>query len=189
MNEIQKEQHKNKLSTKDFNIENFDFDSIDKETFEQIDEYFKKLQVSYIEAFRRADNERNEYIQQQTKTKQQKDSFANIKKQYSNESLEDFVTNRTEVKDILEYDGNLYQKKDLIYLYPDNNIWSHFYAPKKKVFGRYYKTLYVNTIVIWTATIMLYFFLYFSLLSKLLDSFNTIKTIIEKHKNKNELPL
>ena len=188
LNEIKKEQLKNKLSTKEFNTDNFKLDSLNKEKIKQIDKYLKKLQSSYIEAFRKADSNRNKYIQKQTKTKQQKDSFANIKKQYSNESLEDFVTNRSEVKDIIEYNGKLYQKKDLIYLYPDKSIQAHFYAPKKKIFGRYYKTLYVNIIIIWFATILLYFLLYFSVLRKLLDSFNTVKTKLEKRKNKNELP-
>ncbi|MEA2041486.1 MAG: ATP-binding cassette domain-containing protein [Bacteroidota bacterium] len=189
LNEIKAEQQRNKLDTKAFDTDKLKTEPVSQDVINRISGYFDKIQQLYIMAFNKADAERNRYIQKYTETKQQRDSFANLKKQYSNESLSDFVTDRTESKDILEYNGQLFQKKNLIYLYPETNLTAHFYAPKKKIFGKYFSTLHVNVVVIWLATILLYFFLYFSLLKKLLNSSDTIKTVFEKQKNKYNLPM
>jgi len=58
-----------------------------------------------------------------------------LKRNYSNESLEEFVTNSNEVERIVEYKGELIQKIDPIYLDPTSPfIKAHFYAPQKMIF-------------------------------------------------------
>ena len=81
------------------------------------------------------------------------------------------MENSNEPVRIIEYQGHLIQKIDPIYLDPESNnpFGAHFYSPSKKIFGTYYKTFYVNIIVIWCMSLLLYFILYFRLLRKLLD--------------------
>jgi hypothetical protein len=99
-----------------------------------------------------------------------------LKRRYYNESLEEFVTNKNEFERIVENKGELIQKTDPIYLDPSRTfIKAHFYAPRKQIFGHFYKTYWVNIIVIWASTILLYIVLYYRLLKKLLDSSEKVK--------------
>jgi hypothetical protein len=102
-----------------------------------------------------------------------KDAYNRVKDQYENESLTDLVTNKNGMKKILEYDGELIQKADPIYMDPgkDDQVSAHFYAPRKNVFGKYYDTFWVNLWVVWIISILLAFTLYFDLLKKLLEFF------------------
>jgi len=112
----------------------------------------------------------------ENKMKEDQSVLGEMKRKYSNESLEEFVTNKNEYERIVEYKGKLIQKTDPIYLDPMNPfIKSHFYAPRKMIFGEYYKTFWVNIMVIWVSIISLYLALYYRLLKKLLDFFENLE--------------
>jgi ABC-type multidrug transport system ATPase subunit len=102
---------------------------------------------------------------------QDKEGFLKLKFDYSNESLEEFVTNESEIVKIIEFRNELIQKLDPIYMEPETNfIKAHFYSPVKRIFGKDFDTFKVNVMVLWVMTIALYFILYFRLLKNLLDS-------------------
>jgi len=114
-----------------------------------------------------------------------KEAFIKLKKDYTNESLEDFVRNQNEKEKIIRYKNQLYQNYDQIYLDPEHKlIKAHFYAPRKQVFGMFINTLTVNVGVIWFMTIILYTLLYFKLLKRTLDFVE--KTIKAYRVKKNE---
>ena len=98
--------------------------------------------------------------------------FLKLRENYSNEALEEFVTNKNETsKTTVEFKGEIIQKLDPIYTDPKFKlIRAHFYAPTKQIFGIKVDTFTVNVIVLWFSTILLYLVLYFRLLKKLLDS-------------------
>ncbi len=99
-----------------------------------------------------------------------------LKRLHHNESLEEFVTNKNEFQRIVEYNGELIQKKDPIYLYPMNRfIKAHFYAPRKPLFGGFMDTIWVNVIMIWVFSGLLFIALYYRLLKKVLDFFENLK--------------
>ncbi len=103
-------------------------------------------------------------------TQQAKQLFLQHKKDYHNEQLAEFVKNSNELDRIVEYNGRLYQKTDPIYQDPSGNLLkSHFYSPRKRLFGIYIDTFYMNIIIIWIFTISLYITLYFRALRRLLD--------------------
>jgi hypothetical protein len=94
-----------------------------------------------------------------------------MKKQHTNESLEEFVRNDNEKDKIKRYRDRLYQNYDQIFFDPTHPlVKAHFYAPQKQVFGLFFGTLAVNTAVIWFMTICLYILLYFRVLHHILDS-------------------
>jgi hypothetical protein len=67
------------------------------------------------------------------------------------------------------------QVRDPIYRDPTNRfIKAHFYAPRKMIFGTYFPTLWVNVLVIWFMTGMLYVLLYYRVLKNILDYFERI---------------
>ena len=96
-----------------------------------------------------------------------------IKFNYVNKSLDDLVTNSQDFDKIVEVDGKLIQRKNPIYLDPPKNsiVRAHFFAPRKKVFGQYMDTFWVNLIVIWSMSLFLAISLYFDWLKKVMDFF------------------
>ena len=93
---------------------------------------------------------------------------------YFNESLEEFVTAKNDVKKIVVTNNALVRKATPIYFIPNKGtafLKSHFYAPKKwiggKESGNYVNTPGANTIVIWLMTLALTFLLVFDGLNKI----------------------
>ena len=104
------------------------------------------------------------------KSPEMKDKFIQLKRDYHNDKLTEFVENSGELVRIIEYKGHLYQKIDPVYLDPEYNfVKAHFYAPRKKIFGSYYSTFWVNTFVIWAMSLILFIILYFRGLKRFLD--------------------
>ncbi len=145
------------------------------------------------EALAYAEILRKNYIRYSNRAKDQKDSlltlyqradnsgFLKLRDKYANESLEEFVTNKNETLKTIEFNGEIIQKLEPIYMDPISPfIKSHFYSPSKKILGLRVNTFFVNVCVLWVMTILLYLALYFRLLKKLLDSGEVI--IGKKHK-------
>jgi ABC transport system ATP-binding/permease protein len=102
---------------------------------------------------------------------QDKDGFQKLKDDYSNDKIEEFVTDKNETTKIIEYRGEFVQKLNPIFMDPDSKfLRAHFYAPRKQIFGLFVDTFIVNVIVLWIMTGLLYLALYFRVLKKLLDS-------------------
>ena len=101
--------------------------------------------------------------------------FLKLKMSNHNEKLTEFVTNSNEIDKIVEYNGELFQKADPIYLDPDSKlIKAHFYAPQKQLFGKFYSTLWVNILFIWFTILLLYAALYFRIIKNLFDKIEQI---------------
>jgi len=93
---------------------------------------------------------------------------------YSNESLEESVTAKNDVKKIVVTENALVRKANPIYFLPNPGtsfFKSHFYAPKKwiggKESGKYVETPFANTVVIWLMTLLLLLVLLFDGLNKI----------------------
>jgi ABC-type multidrug transport system ATPase subunit len=106
------------------------------------------------------------------------------KNHYYNESLADLVTNVSEKDRILEYNGQLIQQINPIYLDPKPahllDYRAQFFAPKKQFAGLWVDTFWFDTLVIWLMSGILYLTLYFELLKKLLDKTGKIKLLVKK---------
>jgi hypothetical protein len=140
---------------------------ISKEILDYTEEYLAALKKFYAEAYKIAYTSKNEIIQNFDLDKLQE-----LKRKHFNKTLEEFVTNKNVFERITEYDGQLIQKIDPIFHDPVHKfVKAHFYAPRKMIFGVFLPTLWVNVIVIWMMTIMIYILLYFRALKKLLDWF------------------
>jgi hypothetical protein len=138
----------------------------------KIKDYLDKVNRYYIKLYNKANAGRDNIVAKYQQTPEDKEKFLEKKRKCYNENLSDFVTNSNEVDRIVEYKGQLFQKIDPIFMDPKSNfIKAHFYAPRKKIFGIYVHTLWVNVIVIWFMTIVLYLMLYFRVLKRLLDYF------------------
>lgn len=98
------------------------------------------------------------------------DTYKSLKQDYFNESLHDIVTNKTETAKLIISNDKLYQNDDPIYHLPTEVSFfdTHFYAPKKYMFGKEVDTYWSNLIVIWVISLLTYLALYYDLLRKLI---------------------
>jgi ABC-type multidrug transport system ATPase subunit len=133
--------------------------------------------LTYVEAVRKY------YILYYNNAKDRKDAiitkfqaednakFLKLRDDYANESLEEFVTYKNEIVKTIDFNGEIVQKLDPIFM--DSKfpfIRAHFYSPTKQIFGTKMDTFIVNVLVLWVMIILMYFALYFRVLKKLLDS-------------------
>ena len=166
------------------NPDKLSLEKITPEVIKELKDYIRYLNNDYISIYNNANDRRDKLISSLQRTREDRDRFLELKRNYHNEKLTDFVENKDELVRIIDYKGRLYQKIDPVYLEPDPVfLKSHFYAPQKYIFGRYLKTFYVNIIVIWSMTILLYVALYYRLLKRLLDY---IEKLTMKFKVRNE---
>lgn len=144
-------------------------------------EYIESVREFYLELKDKTVAARDKCIEAMERA--DKEGFVRMKKEYTNRSLEDFVTNENDKgkERIIRFKNRLYQNYDQIFLDPTPKfIKAHFYAPRKQVFGHYFDTLTVNVIVIWLMTTFFYIALYYKLLRRLLDSSSKIKKTLRK---------
>jgi len=131
--------------------------------------YLERLRKYYIDVYNYFDNKRNNLIEKLQE--QDGEAFLQLRDDYHNEKLEEFVLNKNETKTFIEYKGELVQKMDPIFMDPQYKfIRAHFYSPTKQIFGVMVDTYIVNVVILWIMTALLYLVLYFRLLKKLLES-------------------
>jgi ABC-type multidrug transport system ATPase subunit len=128
-------------------------------------EYLSELKQYYSRTFKTAISDKEDYMRNLDLEKLKMTERMN-----SNEKLEEMVTNNKSFSFYTEFRGDMIQNRDPIYLDPTHPfIRAHFYAPRKMVAGNFIPTIWVNVIVIWFMTMLLYILLYFKVLKKLLD--------------------
>jgi ABC-type multidrug transport system ATPase subunit len=170
----------NELTTTSQYIEFNDLDqlypeNINEQVIRNTREYIRSVNRLYIKTYNRANDERDQIIRSYQRTPEDKERFIQLKREHHNDRLEEFVENSNEPVRIVEYKGRLIQKIDPIYMDPETDLLkAHFYAPRKKLFGIYYKTFWVNVFVIWMMSLVIYLVLYFRGLRKLLDFFENL---------------
>ena len=131
--------------------------------------YVESVRKLYVNIYNDASNRKEALKSKLTGENLQR--FLKLRDSYFNKSLEEFVKDKNETKNIIVYKGELLQKLDPVFMDSKYNfIRAHFYAPQKQVFGMRVDTYIVNVVVLWVMTFFLYLALYFRLLKKLLDS-------------------
>jgi len=160
-----------------FDINRIDPGIISPETIGAARDYIERVRRYYIEVSKNAVEARDQKIMAFEAA--DREGFIRMKKQYTNESLEEFVRNDNEKNKIKRYKERLYQNYDQIFYDPVNPlVKAHFYAPQKQIFGLYASTLAVNTGVIWFMTIVLYILLYFRVLHRILESSHKARMVM-----------
>jgi ABC transport system ATP-binding/permease protein len=151
-----------------------DFDNrqivLNENFIDRAEDYLERLNRHYILLYNNANLEKDMIISGYYKTAGGRERFIEKRDKYHNEALSDLVRNSREVIRIAEFDGRLYQRSDPVYQDPSGTlIKAHFYASEKRIFGKAFNTLLVNTLVIWVMTIFLFLVLYFRLLKRVLE--------------------
>lgn len=148
-------------------------ESVSSEVVTELRQYLEKLSRYYIKKRNAIDGQKDRVIASKIKTPEERDAFNKLRDDCYNESLGDLVMNSTDFYRIIERNGKLIQRLHPIYEDPVDGamLRSHFFAPRKMVFGVYIDTFWANLLVIWLMSITLMVTLYFDALSKLLGFF------------------
>lgn len=129
-------------------------ENVNDKVLDALDAAMLQLDQFYIRAYNEANRKREQKIAQMTSTEEGRKEYLAMQDTHFNESLEDFVTNKNDLKKIVEYKHELVQKQNLIYLTPSGKglFEAHFYAPSKGFFGKQITTLSANVLVMWMMT-------------------------------------
>ncbi len=136
-----------------------------------VDVNISELEKYYVALYNKSNQERENRISKLTATAEMRESYLTKQDQYFNESLEDFATNKNDLKKIVEYHEQLIQKQNPVFLVPTGGFFdAHFYAPSKKLFGYQITTLSANLLIIWIMTLFMSIVLFYDGLKKLIDA-------------------
>ena len=183
-NEVMQEMEDNRDVRPMFDLDSLTYELCTPKLMERVQAYFDELRSYYIRQFKEAGRKRDDYISERQQTPEQRKAYIDLKREYHNESLSDFVTNNRETERIMEYDNRIYQKAIPIYMDPHNKfLRAHFYAPRKRFANWYVETYWLNLAVVWGQSVVLYLLLYFRILQKVLDR---IGEFVAEHKRRRE---
>jgi hypothetical protein len=124
---------------------------VDALVLDEIDAALHTLTLHYRTAYKEAERDKEKRIATMTTGNGARSAYFALLDGYRNESLADHVTNKNDVNVITEYNGELVQKSDPIYLEPVQGglFGAQFYAPAKYPLGVRIPTWWANAIVIW----------------------------------------
>jgi ABC transport system ATP-binding/permease protein len=166
-------------------LTNISFESFaDSKLITSLRRYTDELNKHYIKKYNKADDKKDAIISKMTSTPEKKEEFIKLQNRYRNDNLGDLVTNRNELNKILEKNQALIQRSDPVYLDPvkSADFRAHFFAPQKRVFGKYYDTFWVNIFVIWAMSLSLVLTLYFNVFKVIIDGLSKLPEFIPKKK-------
>ena len=121
-------------------------------------------------------DKKDSIMQELIKQRGSKKALAKFEKKYVNEALEKIVLNKNEFKQIELTDKAIIPLRNPIFM-PPSSKWgrAHFYASEKYFAGLTFPTLIFNLIVIWLSSIILYITLYYDVLRKIINYFETFR--------------
>jgi hypothetical protein len=145
-------------------------EGISDKLLQKMDLYLEVLKDYYSQEFTFANTQlENRIIYYMEK---QPGVYNQAKDDYHNESVEEYVRKVYEKNKMVEYRNTLVQQIDQIYLDPvpagPLSFRSHFFAPRKYFLGRYFDTFWFNIGFIWFLSPLLYNFLYYNLVHKII---------------------
>lgn len=132
-------------------------ETVSLENLSNLRKHLNLLEDHYRKVYNQAEGEKESAIYAMTREGRKDSRYELLFNEFKNDQLEVFATNRNDLSYIAEHNGELIQKKDLIYLMPYNSDFfsAHFYAPAKKLFGKFIDTFFANLMVIWGMSILL----------------------------------
>ncbi len=151
-------------------VESLTPEKFDSKAGRKVHQYIDQLDEYYTQVFQIANQIRQNKISYLMEHRPE--IYKEIRDRYHNENISDILKKVYEKNKILEYENNLIQHTDPIFQDPivlkPFNIRTHFYAPRKPLFGRYFDTFGYNMVAIWILTGILYFSLYYEVFKRLL---------------------
>lgn len=161
-------------------LEKLTLQRFDSSVYKQTYDFTETLKKFYINRFNLADREKEKKILSMTNTPEKEAAYEKFKERYHNEAIAEFAKNIAEPHRLIEKDGKLIQKIYPIYKDPDPehmvDFDAQFYMPAKHFLNMNIDTLYFNTAVIWSMTLVLALALYADVLRKVIDGVGNLSS-------------
>jgi ABC-type multidrug transport system ATPase subunit/uncharacterized tellurite resistance protein B-like protein len=158
----------------------------DSAVFDNATTFLESLKKFYINRYNAADQKKEEMVKGMIDTPEKQKEFEMLRERYHNESIADLVKNTAETHRIIEKDGKLIQKIYPIYKDPDPDhridFNAQFYMPSKHFLNQNIDTLFFNTGVIWSMTLVLAILLYFDVLRRVIDGIGNLSNPISNRR-------
>jgi ABC transport system ATP-binding/permease protein len=104
------------------------------------------------------------------------DGVVNLRDNYENKKLISFVLDQVPGDKTIDYGDRIIQKYNPGYMKATSKTGrAHYYAPIKKLGNFEIDTYWFNILVIWAVSLFLYIVLYFNMLQKLINSFESMR--------------
>jgi ABC-type multidrug transport system ATPase subunit len=157
----------------------------------KLEDFISAYKKFYQDAYNRAVAKREQLISLKESDTENAYNLNDYKNRYFNESLADLVQNITEKNRIIEFEDELIQQINPIFMDPKPSsiidYRAQFFAPVKNFFGVFIDTYFFNIMVIWVMSLLLYISLYFEWLRKAIKLFEKAD-ILKKVLSKGNLP-
>jgi len=127
------------------------------ELLNEIDASLDVLTKHYRSVYKEAERAKEKRIAELTATDAGRAAYFRLLDNYRNDGLADIVTNKNDLRMIVERGGELIRKSDPVYMEPQEGgfLSAHFYAPTKRLFGMRVSNLFGNVLVLWLMTALL----------------------------------
>ncbi len=144
--------------------------------YKPIDSLFTKLKNTNQQKYKHFVTKKDSTMQALAVRLGSKKALTLFKQRYNNEALEKLVLNKNEFQQIEVTEKAIIPLRNPIFM-PPTSKWgrSHFYSSEKYFAGITIPTSIFNPVIIWLSTIILYITLYFDLLRKVINYFETFK--------------
>ncbi len=159
----------------------FDIDGVeqfDRQYIDAMEAYLKVLKKHYNKRYNENSKMKNELVVKMQNQDSLTNAFIAVRNDHHNESLADLLLNGSSVNKIIEHQGELVQKTDPIYK-EGEGVRAHFFAPNKLLFGSKINTFWVNILVLFLFTFVLFLTLYFDLLRRLVDKLGSLSVKVK----------
>jgi ABC-type multidrug transport system ATPase subunit len=140
-------------------------EDVDVQTLEQTELWIQRLESYFIRYYNDLYGQSQMSLQPKLSDEAQRLAYVKLKDDHLNESIEDILTRKNDLKKIVRYDNRLVQKSNLVYRMPRYSglFGAHFYSPFKRIGSYMLPTFWMNVLVIWVMTIIAGIALYFDL--------------------------
>ncbi|MEM9326185.1 MAG: ATP-binding cassette domain-containing protein [Bacteroidota bacterium] len=157
-----------------FDLAGLTAEQFNTQVAEDLQEFIGGLKNFYNRRRKTAESEKDQYVTDRVKTPQEREAYAQLRRDHENDRLTYMLRNTSVKQRVLRTDKSLVRQ---VYpVYARNNHPKHvldfrtkFYYPEKHIFGVYMPTKIFNVIVIWLMTALLYVTLYYDVLRKIVS--------------------
>jgi len=160
----------------EFNLDSVTYEKLSPRLFLSLNQYLNGINSHYVEKANLSIRKKDKLISLFENDDRYDYDLSTYMNDHFNESLSDLVRNINVKNRILETDKGFIQQLDAIFHVPEMSgkaldYRSHFYAPQKHFFNRYFSTPVFNIAAIWAMTIFFFLTVYLKIPEKVIKLF------------------